>query len=130
MAFKSILRPENSVVAGVAVMAAVFADYQLNLGNTTQVHATDANHPILETARKKAGYSALILVAGIGLIAKDANILILGGASIIGMELIMRHAIMAHPDTGQMQAPGADIYQPAEEVQPGYAQADASPSYY
>jgi hypothetical protein len=129
MAFKSVLRPENSVVAGVAVMAAVFADYQLNLGNTSAVHATDANHPILETSRKKAGYSALILVAGLGLIAKDANIMILGGATIIGMELLYRHAIMAHPGTGIMQPPGAEIYQPAEEAQPGYAQAEASYGY-
>lgn len=129
MAFRSVLRPENSVVAGVAVMAAVYADYQLNLGNTSQVHATDANHPILETSRKKAGYSALIMVAGIGLIAKDANIIILGSASIIAMELIYRHSIMAHPATGQMQAPGVEIYAPAEDSVPAYAQGEANYGY-
>jgi len=129
MAFKSILRPENSVVAGVAVMAAVYADYQLNLGSVNQVHYTDANHPINETSRKKAGFTALIMVAGIGLIAKDANIIILGGASIIGMELLYRHAIMSDAATNKMQPPVTDIYQPAENVQPAYAQADVNYGY-
>jgi hypothetical protein len=35
-------------------------------------------------------------------LARDPNIVILGGAAIIAMELHYRHAIMAHPDTGQM----------------------------
>lgn len=126
MAIKSVLRPENSIVAGVAVMAMVYTDYQLNLGQTSQVHATDANHPILETSRKKAGYSAIILVAGIGLIAKDANIIILGGASIIAMELLYRHSIMASPSTGMMQAPGVEIYQSAEDSVPSYSQGEAA----
>lgn len=116
MAFKSYLKPEGSIMAGVAVMGSVYAIYQLNLGATAQVQMTDANHPVAETSRKKAGYQAAILVAGIGLIAKDANIIILGSATIIAMELSYRHAIMAHPQTGQMVPPGDDVYQPAGAV--------------
>lgn len=116
MAFKSYLKPEGSIVAGLAVMGSVYAIYQLNLGSTAQVQMTEANHPIAETSRKKAGYQAALLVAGIGLIAKDANIIILGSAVIIGMELSYRHAIMAHPDTGKMVAPGEAIYEPAGNV--------------
>src|ERR1700757_1759114 len=97
MAFKSYLKPEGSIVAGLAVMGSVYAIYQLSLGNTAQVQMTDANHPVAETSRKKAGYESLLLVAAIGLIARDANIIILGSASIIAMELSYRHAIMADP---------------------------------
>ncbi len=125
MPFRSVLRPEGSIVAGLTVMALVYADYQLNIGSVAQAHATDSNHPVLETSRKKAGYSALILVGGIGLIAKDANIIILGAATIIGMELMFRHAIMAHPGTGEMQAPGSNVYGPAQNVVPMYQQAEA-----
>lgn len=114
--FKSYLKPENSIIAGVAVMGSVYAIYQLNLGYTAQVQMTDANHPVAETSRKKAGYEAALLVAGIGLIAKDANIIILGSATIIAMELTYRHAIMAHPQTGQMVPPGANVYEPAGAV--------------
>jgi hypothetical protein len=116
MAFKSYLKPEGSIVAGLAVMGSVYAIYQLNLGNTAQVQMTEANHPVAETSRKKAGYQAALLVAGIGLIAKDANIIILGSATIIGMELSYRHAIMAHPETGAMVPPGEPVYEPAGNV--------------
>lgn len=117
MAFKSYLKPENSIVAGIAVMGLVYGTYQLNVGTMSQAAASDANHPLLESSRKKAGYMSAVVVAGIGLIAKDANIIILGSATIIAMELQMRHAIMAHPQTGVMQPPDSlTTYEPAENV--------------
>jgi hypothetical protein len=122
MAWRSILKPENSVVAGVAVMGAVYANYELQVGNVSQAHASDSNHPILESSRKKAGYTSFILVAGIGLITKDANIVILGAATIIALELVYRHAIMANPQTGVMQPPGQSVYEPAENVVSMYDQ--------
>jgi hypothetical protein len=116
MAFKSYLKPEGSIIAGLAVMGSVYAIYQLNLGSTAQVQLTDANHPVAEVSRKKAGYQAALLVAGIGLIARDANIIILGSATIIGMELAYRHSIMVHPETGMMVPPGESVYAPAGGV--------------
>jgi hypothetical protein len=116
MAFKSYLKPEGSIVAGLAVMGIVYAIYQLDLGTSAQVAMTDANHPAVETSRKKAGYKAALIVAGIGLIAKDANIIILGSASIIAMELTYRTALMAHPETGALVPPGESVYLPAGGV--------------
>lgn len=124
MAFKSILKPENSIIAGVAVMGAVYASYQINVGTTAAAAATPANHPILESSRKKAGYESFVLVAGLGLIAKDANIIILGSATIIAMELTYRHSIMADHETGVMQSPASDAYSSAENVVPMYAQGE------
>lgn len=116
MAFKSYLKPEGSIVAGLAVMAVVYAIYQLDMGTSAQVQMTDANHPAVETSHKKASYKAAVVVAGIGLIAKDANIIILGSASIIAMELTYRTAIMAHPETGAMVPPGDSVYAPAGDT--------------
>jgi hypothetical protein len=125
MAWKSILKPENSVVAGVATVGIVYGIYQLNLGNTATVQATDANHPVLEASRKKAGFSALVLVAALTLITRDANVGILGGGTIIAMELTYRHGIMAHPETGKMVNPNPETsYAPAENVIPMYAQGE------
>jgi hypothetical protein len=126
VAFKSYLKPENSIVAGLAVMGLVYADYQLNVGSVAQVHMTDANHPAVETSRKKAGYTAFVLVAGIGLISRDANIIILGSATIIAMELSYRHAIMAHPQTGVMQPPTSMVYEPAGATSDYYEQQNYS----
>jgi hypothetical protein len=123
--FKSILKPENSVVAGIATIGAVYSIYQLNVGSTSNAQATDANHPILESSRRKAGYTALVLVAALTLITKDGNVGILGGGTIIAMELSYRHAIMAHPTSGKIQNPSTEpAFQPAENVYPIYAQGE------
>jgi hypothetical protein len=115
--FKSILKPEGSVVAGIATVAVVFGIYQLSLGSVAQAQATDPNHPVLESARRKAGYTAGVFVAALTLLTKDANVGILGGGTIIAMELAYRHGIMAHPDSGKIVAPNAAVaYEPAENV--------------
>lgn len=125
MTWKSILKPEASTMAGIATVAAVAGVYQLALGPISQAQATDANHPVLESSRKKAGISALVLVSGLFLITKDFNLAILGGATIIGLEVIYRHGIMAHPMSGRMQNPSpATAYEPAENVIPMYGQGE------
>ena len=119
MSFKSILKPEASVLAGIATVATVYGVYQLAVGPVSQAQATDANHPVLEASRRKAGYTALVLVAGLVLITKDANIGILGGGTIIAMELGYRHGIMANPESGKLMNPNpATAYEPAENVIP------------
>lgn len=117
MNFKSVLKPDASTMAGVATAGTVFAIYQLNVGSVAEATATDSNHPVLASSKKKAGYLALGAVAALTLITKDANIGILGAGSIIAMELVYRHGIMADPNTVKMQnpAPGA-AYAPAENV--------------
>jgi len=117
MTWKSILKPEASVTAGIATVAGVYGVYQLNMGPVALTQATDANHPAMVTSRKKAGWMALSLVAGLVLVTKDANIGILGGATIIAMELAYRHGIMSDPMTGQIQNPNPNTaYEPAENI--------------
>jgi hypothetical protein len=113
MQFRSVLKPEGSIVAGLAVMGSVFAIYQLDVGGVASAYATDANHPALESSRKKAGYTALVLVGSLTLITRDANVGILGFGSIVAMELHYRHAIMAAPETGKIVPPAPSQYQPA-----------------
>lgn len=112
MAWKSILKPSDSVVMSVATVGGVIAVYELHLGSVAQAHATDANHGANASSKKKAGYTALAFVAALTLIAKDANIAILGGGTIIAMEINYRHAIMTDPVTGDIQAPDNSRYTP------------------
>lgn len=125
MQFKSVLKPEGSVVAGVAVAGSVFALYNMDLGPVSSAHASDANHPALESSRKKAGYTAFILVSALTLITKDSNVGILGFASIIAMEVHYRSAIMAAPATGVIVPPTEDSYAPAQNVVPITSQGEA-----
>jgi hypothetical protein len=116
MSFKSVLKPEDSVVAGLATAALVYGVYQNSLGSVAECQLSPANHPALEISRKKAGYTALAAVAGVSLLARDPHIAILGGAMIIAMELHYRHAIMADGQTGQIVPPGPQAYQSVETV--------------
>lgn len=116
MQIRSILKPEGSIIAGVAVAGSVYALYQIDVGNVSQAVASDANHPALESSRKKAGYTSFILVSAITLMTRDMNVGLLGYMSIIAMELHYRHAIMASPDTLSVQSPASPSYVPAGNV--------------
>jgi hypothetical protein len=112
-AFKSILKPEGSIISGIAVAGSVWAIYNMGVGPVSSAHASDPNHGSLESSRKKAGYTAFIFVSAITLITRDANVGLLGYASIVAMEIQYRHAIMANPLTGLMTPPSESAYTPA-----------------
>jgi hypothetical protein len=125
MEIKSRLKPEGSVTSGIATAGLVYATYQLDIGPVASAQASDANHPTLESSRKKAGYTSFILVSAISLITRDANVGILGFAAIVAMECHYRHAIMADPTTGIIQPPAGTAYQPAQNVVPFAQQGQA-----
>lgn len=118
MNFKSVLKPEGSLMFGGAVVALVVAIYQGGLGSVASCHATGTADMNLTAAKKKAGWTALALVSGATLIARDLNILILGGATIIAEEVAYTHAINVSPTTGALQMPPASAYAPAQNVVP------------
>jgi hypothetical protein len=124
MALSPIFKPEGSMIAGLAVVGLVIANYNLHNGTAASAAATDAWDGNLQASTKKAGYSSLALVAGISLLARDPNILILGGAAIIAMQSSYIHSIAVHPQTGQVIAPSptAASYAPA-------APAESAPAY-
>jgi len=113
--FKPRLSGENSIIASLATLALVLAVYNMKVGPVSDVHATDANDGNTAAAVKKAGWTAVAVVAGVGLLAKDPNIIILGGAGIIAEELSYRHALMTNPGTGKI-AVTATGYNPTSNV--------------
>lgn len=122
MQIKSILRPEGSVLSGVAVAGSVIAIYSLDCGNVSNAHFTEANHPSLESSRKKAAITAFIFVSAITLLSRDANTGILGYGTMIAADIHYRTAIMADPSTGRMQPEGEAAYAEAQNVVPMYDQ--------
>jgi hypothetical protein len=112
---RQVLTPENSMIAGLAVVGLVIANYNLHNGSATEVAMSDPGNPNLTSSNKKSGYTSLIMVAGIALLAKDANIFILGMATVIAMHSSYIHAIAVSPQTGQITAPNAgSAYLPAQ----------------
>ncbi len=107
-AIKSILAPENSLIAGMAVVGLVVANYNLHNGTAASAAATGSWDPHLKTSNTKAGWTSLAMVAGISLLAKDANIFILGCAAIIAMHSSYIHSIAVEPTLGAMAMPPAN----------------------
>jgi hypothetical protein len=120
-----LLKQENSIIMSGAVVALTIGLYTGVVGPVSVAHQTEANNGNLEASKKKAGFAALAGVSAIALLAKDPNIVILGGATIVAMELMYRHAIMSHPDTGQIVPPAQAAYQPAQNVVPITQQGQA-----
>jgi len=118
---KSILKPEGSLISGIATGALVYGIYQMNLGNLASVHTTQAGDGNARAARKKAAIEAVTAVAAISLLAKDVNIFILGGGIAILLDWHARHAIESHPETGQLADNSG--YVPAEQAVPMQDQA-------
>lgn len=100
---KPILSGENSIITSLATAAVVGGIYTGEVGPVSDVHATDAGDINVGASIRKAGWKAVILVGTMWLLARDHNILILGGATIIAEELSYRHANMTEPGTGQIQ---------------------------
>jgi hypothetical protein len=123
--FAPRLKTENSIIMSGAVVALTIGLYTGVCGPVSVAQKTPPNDGSLMASKKKAGLTALAGVGAIALIARDPNIVILGGATIIAMELMYRHAISADPDSGQIVAPGPQAYQPAQNVVPLAAQGPA-----
>lgn len=120
----SYLKPEGSIMAGIATAALAAGIYTLNVGNIAQVHATQANDPNLMASRKKASIESVGIIAAVALLAKDTTIFILGGATVILLDWHVRHAVASHPQTGQMV--DMNGYAPAQDAQPQQLQGPAA----
>lgn len=102
MTLKSILKPQESILSGIAVAGLVAAAYSFSLPNAATVQATDAYDKNVESGRRKAAFMSVGVVSAISLLTRDMNVFILGGAVTIAFDWHVRHAISVHPATGQV----------------------------
>lgn len=105
----SILKPEGSIMAGLAVGAVVFSVYSNATPPIADIRASQPNDTHIASSRKQAAIMSAGLVGAIALIAKDPTIFILGGAVIVGMDWWTRHANATSPKTGQLTGTGATM---------------------
>lgn len=113
---KSVLKPEGSIVAGIATAALVYGVYTANIGNVATLHASPAGDNNGRAARRKAAIESVTVVSAISLLAKDVTIFILGGMVVVLLDWHARHAVEAHPETGQLADNSG--YVPAEQAVP------------
>jgi len=105
-------KPADSMTIGLATAAGVFMIYSSKIGPCADVGMTQPGSPPVNSSIRKAGWEALILVAGMTLLSRDLNVAILGGSAVILEHVMYLHAEMASPSDGQIQA-SPEAYQPA-----------------
>jgi hypothetical protein len=103
---KSILKPSESVMVGVAGVAVVYGLYQLNMPNMTEVHGAQPHNTSVASSQKKAMWGSAATVGALFLLTKDATVFTLGGLMFLYEEWSYRHANSVHPVSGKVQPLG------------------------
>jgi hypothetical protein len=97
----SVLKPEGSMMAGLATAAVVYGVYQSALPSIADARSAQPGNQDLQAAERSAGFISTGVVAGVSLIAKDPTIFILGGSMVVAMAWWHRHADMVKPELGK-----------------------------
>lgn len=103
----SILNPQQSFGATLAVMALDYGIYQAHLPTTADVKSSAPHNQAVDSSRKSATWTAIGACAALSLLSKDPNIFIFGGGFAVAMDWYFRHANSVHPATGQVTMPPA-----------------------
>lgn len=86
------LKPEFSIMGGLAVGAIVFAVHSQATPTQADIQALPAGTPDIDTAERSATVLSAAVVSGISLIAKDPTIFIMGAGMTIAMALWTRNS--------------------------------------
>lgn len=94
------LKPDASLMAGLAVAGVVYGVYSNALPSVADVRAAQPNNADISAAERSATWISLAVVSGVSLIAKDPTIFILGGSMVVALAWWHRHADMVIPELG------------------------------
>jgi hypothetical protein len=120
---KSILKPSESVMVGVAGVAVVYGLYQLNLPTMTEVHGAQPHNESVSSSQKKAMWGSAATVGALFLLTKDATVFTLGGLMFLYEEWSYRHANAVHPTSGKVQPLGPTQ---SQSMDMGYSAPDST----
>ena len=129
MGLKSVLKPDSSVMAGLAEAAAVYVIYQAALPAHVDIRSAPAHNTDIEAARKAAAWKSAAVLGFVFLLTQDINSALIGGLALAGIDLMTKHANGVNPATGKL-APGAAITAPPDmPAAAGNATAFPLPDY-
>ena len=96
-----MLAKEQSIVAGLSVATVVYATYSRATPSVADMRVGKAGDDDIESARKQAAWISAGVVGAVALIAKDPNIFVMGGAMVIALDWMTRHANQVNPQSGR-----------------------------
>lgn len=104
---KSVLKPDSSVMVGLAEAAAVYVIYQAALPNHADIRSADPHNTDIEAARKGAAWKAAGVLGLVFLLTQDLNSFLIGGLALGGIDYMTKHANGVSPATGKLATPTA-----------------------
>lgn len=114
------LKPEASVLGGLAVAALVFGIHQQATPTQADIQALPQGTPDIDSAERKATWISVVTVSGISLLARDPGIFIIGSGATIAMALWTRHSNWSESIMGRYLSP-------SEAMQAGTANTGPAP---
>jgi len=105
-------RAEVSLGMGLATAAIVWGVFNTSLPSIAEARVTTQNDSQLAAAEKTATWVSAAVVAGVSLISKDATVFVLGGATIVALAWMHRHANLVHPEVGTATMPASSLNTP------------------
>jgi hypothetical protein len=103
-----MLKQEDALITGAATLAVVVAIYTASLPTVAGARASQPGNPHLETSRKSATWMAAGVVGAISLLSKSPTVFLIGGAGLIALDFLHRHANATDNTTGQVPVTGTD----------------------
>lgn len=121
-----LLPPQASLGVGLATAAVVYSIYTKALPPIADIRIADTQNRDIASSERLATWTATGVVAGISLIARDPDIFVIGGLTVIALAWWHRHANMVNPDTGKatMEMTGPELVPETQSDTPdsyGYA---------
>src|SRR5579859_5723278 len=108
MGLKSVLKPDSSVMTGLAEAAAVYVIYQAALPSHADIRSAPPHNTDIESARKAAAWKSAAVLGFVFLLTQDLNSFLIGGLALGGIDYMTKHANGINPATGKLAA-GAQI---------------------
>jgi hypothetical protein len=99
------LKREVSLGVGLATAALVYAVYSRALPTLADVRAGAPADVQAGKSEKSAAWTATAVVAAVSLLSRDPTVFIIGGASVVGLSWLHRHANFVNPSQGAASMP-------------------------
>jgi hypothetical protein len=94
------LKPEASVLSGLAVGAVVFAIHSNFTPSQADMQGLPAGNKDLDRSERQATWLSAGVVAGISLLAKDPTIFVIGSFATVAMAFLTRNAVWTDSVSG------------------------------
>lgn len=112
----SLLKPEASVIAGVAAAALAVGIYQNDLPTLAECRSAESGDPDLDGAEKSATWKAAAVVAGVSLLTKDPTIFVIGGLAVVALAWSHKYANALDPIAQRVPYPFGGAVQVEDEI--------------